>query len=472
MESTSSRLLVSGFDRLLPNHEPVKSWSNPNPEQINPYEPGAVSNYPGGSNILYIPGDFYFTIKALVESVKHSDNEEIVDATTRLVGIPVNAVSATGIITGYGVGFGFISHIPWYLTPITMIMGIVLCIVEGLVDIVSLIRQNRFENKFDFELLSHLRNMVADIDPSKTAEAVKGITKLINNAPESLNRLLGKDRAELVKNLMNKIQSEIKAAPQLQTTIINHHMATLEEVARQLLVKNLLKMRNDYLQISGEEKSKIDERVKVKNPNKTPEEQRELINKELEITSMIKKKQLARRIRPWMVEEANKTINPLLQGIVENDSEAIHEGLRLSDDIHTQSKKKKIVHILGIIVLAFAAASLIAIMVTCPSFIPFFLAEVALTLSLVRAGIFSGRLDSRGWTFEPKRLVPAFLQKKIFSNPPTTPEIRHKYQRSLAPEKERVKLIHTPCLDFKKRGFKAQPPINRDPTLQTHYIYV
>lgn len=454
----SESCLISSFQFILPGYSP-DCWVNPEPEAIHPYEGGAVSNYPGGSNIFYIPSDVYYTVGALVESIKHGDNEEVIDASTRLFGIPANIVSTGGTIASYGSAFGWIAHLPWYLTPITIIAGLLLCIVEGIVDIISLARQAFFEEKFDLEILSHLRNIVSDIEPKKTMDAIKALTKLVNEDPESLTKLLGADQAEIVKGLMNEIQEKVQEHPELLPTIINHYRPALQEVAKQFLIENLENIKSEFLQLSEYEEETIRAEVRENNPDMNQEELSALETKELEIASTIKKKKFARRVRPWMVQEANETINPLLRGIVKGDPEAIKEGLRLADDIHIQSKKKKLAHILGIIALVFAAASLIAMAFVCPATIPFILAGVAMSFALVRAGVFSGMLESRGWTFEPKKLLPESIRKRVFSNPgAVTPEITHNYQKSLIPLRDReiIELRYTKIMDLQKRGFELQ----------------
>ncbi|QVL57065.1 MAG: hypothetical protein KFB93_06705 [Simkaniaceae bacterium] len=464
--------LSSSFQFILPNYCP-EHWENSEEEEFDPYEGGAVSNYPGGSNLFYIPTDIYYTGRALIESIQHGDNEEIIDASTRLFGIPANIISTGGTIASYGKAFGVVAHLPWYLTPITIIAGLVLCIVEGLVDIVSLVRQNYFEKNFDFELLSHLRYMAADIEPTKTIDAIKGITKLINEDSSTFKELLDNEQATIIQNLLNEIHRKVEEHPELLPTIVNHYRPALQEVSKHLLVANLMRIRHDYLLVTEHEKEHIEESVRVKNPELGIDELQALQKKELQIASTIKKKQLARRIRPWMVEEANETVTPLLRGITNDEPEAIKEGLRLIDDMHVQSKKKKVAHILGIIALVFAAASLIALAVVCPASIPYILAGVAMTFALARAGVFSGMLESRGWTFEPKKILPLSIRKKIFSDPGSAPKISHQYQKSLMPEsyREWIEQMHKQQLDLQKRGFESQPKtLSHVPLTQRIYV--
>lgn len=125
--------------------------------------------------------------------------------------------------------------------------------------------------------------------------------------------------------------------------------------------------------------------------------------------------------------------------------------------MHTQSKKKKLAHILGIIALVVAAASLIALAVTCPAAIPYILAGVAMTFALARAGVFAGTLESRGWTFEPKRFSLTGSEKEFSDPGPDVPEIKHTYQRVVVPQEQRewIELLHKRQLDLQKQGFES-----------------
>ncbi len=453
-------------------HELGGSWRSASDEHVNPYEVGPATNYPGASNIFFIPSDTYHTVRALVESIKHSDHEEIFDAATRLIGIPANMMNALGTVVDYAAAFKLLPHISC-ITTIALIAGMILCIIEGIVDTISLARQYSFEKEFDFEFLSHLRNMVADIDPKKTTDAVSRVAKLINEHPESLKLLLGTEQVKIVQSLMNEIQQEIKENPHLVPSIINHYRPALEEVARYSLIDNLEKMRRTYLQITADERNNIESRVKNRFPNKSEAEREALITEALEIALRVKKKKLARRIRPWMVGEAKETINPLLKGIVNGERAAIKEGLRFTDDVHVQFKKKQIVHILGIVALVFAAASLALLMVALPTTIPYLLAGVAMTFALVRAGVFSGMLETRGWSFKPKKILPASVQRILFKKVVSPPEVKHNFRESLVNphERRKQKFTYERILDLDKQGFESQRHFKQESPFLQNVLY-
>jgi len=444
------------------------------PQHIAPYEVRGLPNYPGSSNLLYLPVDVYYSIKSLFHSLSHGDGEEIFDTSARLLGAPANLVSAGGFVAGYGVGFGFISISVLPFLPITYAVGAVLCVIEGVVDAISLKRQKDFEDTFDFEILSHLRDMVSDFDPLKSTEAIEKVTQLMNKDPESLIDLFGEDQFLQLKTLFNQIHQELLDDPYGADEILEKYHGPLEEIARVALLKNLNLLQQEFLQLNPDEVNKIYTKVLENNKEKSGEEIQKITFEKLRENLAIKKKKLARRIRPWMVGEASETISPLLRGLVSDDPEAIKEGLRLADDMHIQSKKKKIAHILGIIALVFAAASMITMMIACPVFLPFLLVGIATTFAIARAGVFSGSLDSRGWTFEPKKLPPEFIRNTIFK--PEEPEelqqkFRHKIVNPLDYEYEIVEPDYTlrpekmgpiPPSLFPSRVSEGSPELSRD----------
>ncbi|MCP5506344.1 MAG: hypothetical protein H7A38_05630 [Chlamydiales bacterium] len=422
-------------------------------EDLTVYEGGAVSNYAGGSNLLYIPADTYYTLKALIEAINRGDHEEIADATMRLIGIPMNLTSASGTVVGYLAGFGLVTNIPKVVGHVTLITGLLLCVFEGIVDAVSYRRQARFEEKFDFEFLSHLRHMIDFQENHQSRTAIDCMPELLEEKPEMLERLFGAEQGTIVKELMTEIRNEVRKQPHLTPSILNHYRPALEEISRQALIPNLAKLRDDYLHVHTSEILEIYDRLAGQGLKE--EDFISGMFKELQNLSITKKKKLARRIRPWMVDEANQTIDPLLKGIVEKDPGAIREGLKLADDIYAQSSKKQLVHILGMAALVIAGLSLLAMAIAIPVTIPYILAGVAMTIALARAGVFSGTLDSRGWSFEPQKILPEFIRKKIFAETPRYPEIKHKYRRGITPvEMVREKHAYTQQLDLSKKGFK------------------
>lgn len=423
------------------------------------YEGGAASNYCGGSNLLYIPTDVYYTMKALIDGIKRGENEEITDATTRMIGIPMNVTSASGIVIGYLARFGFITKVSTFISGATIIAGLLLCVFEGIVDEVSYKRQSRFEKKFDFEFLSLLRNMVDYQQNSRSHLAIDYMPEFLQQHPEMLEHLFGAEQGKIVKDLMSEIRGEVKKQPHLTPSILNHYRPALEEINRQALISNLQRLRDKYLQVHSNEMIEIHDRLAEQGIEKDA-----LISamyKEFQNLSIIKKKKLARRIRPWMVDEANQTIDPLLKGIVEKDPAAIREGLKLADDMYAQSQKKQLAHILGMAALIIAGLSLLAMSIAMPAAIPYILAGVAMTVGLARAGVFLGSLDSRGWTFEPQKMLPEFIYNRIFTDTPRYPEIKHKYKRGITPvEMVREKHTYTQQLDLSKKGFK--PPSKKE----------
>ncbi|MCB1109655.1 MAG: hypothetical protein KDK64_01630, partial [Chlamydiia bacterium] len=351
------------------------------PTMIAPYEVPEFPNYPGTTNLLYIPSDLYHTLRSIYHAVRNRDQEEFSDATARLAGIPANLACATGYLMGYGLMFKIIPQSLSKVLPFLYAAGVALCIIEGGVHAWALNRQLNFEAEYDFDFLSNLRYLVSDYDPVKTTRAIRNMAKLVNEEPESLKQLYG-DQFEQVKQIFNQMHEELEDNPYDADLIIKKYASPLEEIARLATMKDLKHLEETFLQLNPNEVTAIHSKIVQQNPDKSPEEIQQLTHAKLKQELAKKKKNFARRVRPWMVSEASETISPILGGITLGDSEAIKEGLRLADDIHVQSQKKKIVHILGIIALVFAIASLVAMCVSCPASIPFILVGIATVFAL------------------------------------------------------------------------------------------
>ena len=72
------------------------------------------------------------------------------------------------------------------------------------------------------------------------------------------------------------------------------------------------------------------------------------------------------------------------------------------------------IHILGVIALVIAAASIITMAIGCPITIPYILIGVATTIALARFIAYKGSLDVRGWSFSPSRILPDCIRKNLY----------------------------------------------------------
>ena len=382
--------------------------------KISPYESPAFSNYPGGTNLLYLPEDIYSSAKTLYKSLKDGDSEETHDASIRLLGAPANFISASGTLINYGVGLNLIPMKLIALIPFSYILGVVLCTVEGSLDIISLKREVRFCKRFDFDLLAKMNKLIQNFSPKESYKALKDINAKVQEHPKEFEKLFGKEQTNRIQKLFQNIKKEVDAKPLRYRKVLIKHAPALKEFSRHLLINNLVKLQRDYLELTPEEVMKVCQKTSKKFEGKTGTEQEQLeyLEKKLHKTLNIKKKKLARRVRPWMVAEAGQKTIPLLEGLLNNTPKAIEESLNLCEDIHTQTQKKTFVHILGIVALLFAAISLVTLIVGCAPAIPYILIGIATTIALVRMIAYITALDTRGWKVDFQALLPNFLKTK------------------------------------------------------------
>lgn len=425
-------------------------------EQIAPYEVPGFPNYPGTSNLIYIPSDLYHTVRSIYHAVQNQDREEFHDAMTRLAGIPANLVSATGYLMGYLMMFKVIPQSLSKLLPFTYAAGAALSIVEGVVHAWSLSRQVVFEKKFDFEFISNLRYMVNGFNPVQTPKAIENMAKLVNKEPESLKELFG-DQFDEVKDLFNKMHDELEENPYDADQIIEKYAVPLEEIGRLVTMKNLKVMEEEFLQLNPEEVAEISSKAIQNNKSKTPEEVTDITHSKLKNALLKKKKNFARRVRPWMVAEASETVNPILSGTIKGNSEAIKEGIRLTDDIHTQSNKKKLAHVLGIIALGFAVVSLICMAASCPASIPWILIGVATVFAVASFVVTTGYVDQVGWHFNGQKFLPDFICNRFFQ-PYEEKKKQEKFrQKKINPLNHEYMRVH-PRWDLDPKKMKATLP--------------
>ena len=442
---------------INPNFSPLKMITDGEqgcnyPEIINPffkkdstpYDAGAGVNYPGITNAFFIPYDLFCTLKALVHAIKKFDEEEFVDSFFRLNGLPPSLMYVLGGSAFYAKLFGIFNHIPLALTLSGMTVGGgLLCVFELIVESISLLRQKRFEQKHHFEPLSALRTLLFDLPthPKKIVRTIEKIEQFVkkNRRNRSINR-----------NAINTLQKWIASAYQKKTgnpeellKYVKESSPLLKAVTKKILTDHLENIHDTYLSITNQEIEAIENMLLMKAPNLKQKETAPLEEKALRDLLIKKQTKLARRIRPWLVQETNQALPLLIPKIRADDARSLKEGLQLSEEIWIQSKKKKIAHLLAILTLLFAMISLACLLITSPVAIPYVVSGVAFTFGCLRFGLFSGTLDSRGWTFEPKKMLPLWIRKKLFSDADLSPIRQYPYQKNEEPKNLSVRSVES-----------------------------
>ncbi|MCB1116808.1 MAG: hypothetical protein KDK71_10100, partial [Chlamydiia bacterium] len=457
MEPTSKPIILAdGYVYHTPASSIPESGLPQDNAQFNPYEVGFLTNINGAFNIFSLPFDLYQTISALFKSTAAGDSEEYNDAALRLLGIPANAFSAVGTILSYGAQFGILKALPAFLGPAALGAGIGLCVIEGIVDLVSLYRQTKFEQQFDFAFLSHLRRVMDSSDPKSALKAAREFKQYVTSHPDALEQMFGKEQGPVVAQRLLELAKEIEHDPKHALT--KDSRSDLLKIARNPLINNLQTLREEYLEITG--KDVIEIITKLKSEGVSNDDFQQKFKEEIDNLAYTKKKKLARRARPWMLNEGIREVNPLLKGVINSDDDATLEGLRFMDDMHTQSDKQKLTQILGVITLGFAVLSLVGMLASAPTAIPFILLGIALTIFLVRAGIFAGTLNSRGWTFEPSKILPEFIRKKIFGGSPE-PLKEYQYTKATVAEERSARVYDNKLQLNSSPNLNSQAPLEK-----------
>jgi len=420
----SNNLLLADASRIY--QERIRD-----PKRITPLEADAFPKLPSVTNILSVPSDTYYATKTLINSIKNKDGEEAQDALASLIAVPVNIGSSVGTLLDYGVGLHFLPHTLSFLLKPTYIFGLILCVIEEIIDSFGLSRQISFSQKFDFKLLKNLKTLTENTSAAEGQEAFISILSFVKENRTQVQDLYGKEDAKALLEFFDSLKKEIDQRPHFSKFIFEQHQPQIKELARVILAKNILHLQEEYLQLNPDEVNKVLKRVERKYGDLPIEKQREKLLSRLEKDLNTKRKTLARRVRPWMVHEASDTAPSILMGLTshlaENRDLAVKEGLELMNDMRIQNVKKKIVHIIGIVALVIAAASLIALLAGAPYAVPLVLVSIATIVATGRFLAFSGSLDVRGWNFSWKNTLPDFIRKRLWNDLPLSdPEMLKK----------------------------------------------
>lgn len=403
------------FQNLVNSQALEQDWYNTytkkidNSKEIIPLKEHAFPNIPGATNILSIPSEIYSSTNSLIASIKNRDHEGIQDALSFLIATPINLASSTGILLNYCMKFHWLSHSLSVLILPTYISGLILCLIEGIVDSFGLARQIKFNQKFDFNWLKHLKILTDNEKMMNKSHSLNATLSLIQKNLTLLETSYGKEKVKDFLNFFTDLKEECDARPYYQNIILDKHQNKIKEFARLILEKNILHFQEKYLRLNSEEIKQI------KRAEKDEEKRKQLLDQHLNK----KYKMLARRVRPWMVHEATEKVPSILKALSSPKYKdlALKEGLSLMHEMQIQNDKKTGIHIMGIICLLIASISLIALFIGAPYAVALILGIIASVVGTGRFLAFSGSLDVRGFNFSFKNILPDWLRRKIWSQP-------------------------------------------------------
>ena len=226
-------------------------------KSITPYEGAAFSNIPAATNLFLLIPDCYSTYNALKNANKLYDMEAKSDAITRIAGFVPNFISSVGTNISYGEVLHIIpkKEVPTLFGKIFPIFGILLCIVEAVVECVSLKRQLNFLGSLHINFFDTKKKSE---DPSKSPiENLYAAIKSMLDGSENFYEVLGPIKSHKHKKSLEALLVSLKNTP----TIKDKHM---REAKRILLHRNLTFLRAKYLELNESEMTRIAARVHSK----------------------------------------------------------------------------------------------------------------------------------------------------------------------------------------------------------------
>lgn len=310
-------------------------------KKIHVYEGPTYANVPSALNILFAPGDFASSKAALQRARSLEDSEGRLDAGVRLLGTPFSLIN------------GFLSF----------------AITAQEWDL--LIKSNFFETKLS------------------VFAKFTGVLGLILCAAEGTFESLGiKRQLKFRKNF--SLPSSGNSVDRVRAAI-----------------KNLRGIKKKFIDLGKEERAKIHALLREKFPHLSGRAKAEKYRALEEQAREVRINKLARRVKPWCAEEILQRISPILKGVSSPDAptrkQAEAEALDLAEKIDTQSRKKLIVHIVGLIALIATAVTLCCIMGGIPALVALILLIVASCVSLAKGILSNGWLETPGMEFHWKR---------------------------------------------------------------------
>ena len=359
------------------------------------YEPPKFPNYPGTSNILTIPYDLFQTARAAYRAAKSGDREEFAIATLRLSGIPANLASCVGCAMSYGIMFNLISSTLKLVLPILSGAGVALCLFETTVHGLGLFMQKKFEKTFHLSYLSDLQTLLYGGTPMEKYLTIKRLGKAAEKESPLFKEIFG-EQAEDVKSLFRDMKKELSLDSHNVEEIIRSYKVRLTEVARYSTATKLLSIYEHHLTLS-----------KAERQGNQPEK------------LTLKAKALARRVFPFMVDEARIKIPEILIALRGNgrSGEAelgLKEGLKLANDFRLESKKKKFLHAINISTYAVTISCSVVFCIACPVVVPIVLGTLATLLAIGAYGSVACASSRKGWKMDGKMMVPEFLRERLF----------------------------------------------------------
>lgn len=401
-------------DRLNTINENIEVLS----KKINPYEGPTYANVPSFWNIFFAPRDFISSLYSLGKARLYGDAESQFDAKLRLLGIPFafasGSLDTANLVNQFFTLLRLSYQSPLFkvMTVISKIVSIPLCLIEGLFEYVSIKRQNRFVKRFPFPQLS-IPDFTSVSSETAKRELLNSWIKKLDPKSSEYTTVFGEERFHRVHTLLK--ESAQRTDPASPSPKQWEHLTTLaKQVQERGILHYLEKLHKAYFSLSAEEMGQVEHYISRHLPY-LDYEQRVATQKGITnvlINSKIMK--LSQRVRPWLAKEIEQQLAPILSDLRHDDPQvrlsAQTRAMDLFNNIDIQTRKKLIVHRIGLAALGFTLVGVIAALIACPYLIPVIIIGAGSILSIGKSLAFHGLLDSRGWQFNWSNCVPDRLK--------------------------------------------------------------
>lgn len=384
----------------------------PNKEKETAIEVEAIDLHPSGQlpsvfGLFSIPQYFASSLSSLAKAHSFNDKESKLDTRLRITTLPINLTLSLwrgiSLILQTNI-FLHLCDVKFFTNPLMLaginIAGLVLCVVELVFETVSLARQVRFLKRYDFNLVDKIQALLSIQDPVKKRELMVSCCKKLKSHKIAL------DSPSLQKTLTHLEHSLHSHAP--LSKILLEAQAIFQEVQTALLEHQLTQLEEKYLLLTKNKTSTIQH---VADKTLPPEETVISLQKK-ELT--VKMGKLARRVQPWLAQEMQNTLSPILSKLRSKNTLEQKAGRILAQELLTnlkaQGQKKALVHVLSIITLALTAAAFIGLLASCPPAIPMVLFLIGGAFSISSYLMQYGTLKHKGWVFSWTDCIPDGLK--------------------------------------------------------------
>ncbi|MGE5196290.1 MAG: hypothetical protein ACM3JI_03045, partial [Anaerolineae bacterium] len=305
------------------------------------------------------------------------------------------------------------------LLKVANILGIIVCVVEGVAEVIYLKRVFVFSKKFHADSLKGLFEGVNSKDPERCVEILQRWLKKFEEDPllaEKFNLPLAAAEektyvAEKIEELRVSLNATLKAyrkGKRVDRRYRKEVAPKLISLEEKLLKRDLKRLNDEYLKIRSSEieliKGIVKKNFSTLNKKERAAKVKEIVHEELQI----KKIKFARRVGPWFVREVEDIVPGLLRGFRSKDptkrDQAKTLTKELTKDIQIQAQKKMLVHIIGLIALTLTISALAFSMIGIPYIaIPFLI--LGTVVAFLRYLLSTGFLCKRGWAFDMKKTL-------------------------------------------------------------------